>query len=555
MFLRGGMYDVFKSGVYINDIPRTFSSSAFTPYNGSGGNLLTATFPLTGITAIPPTGWNGFTLGYDRRDWGGYAEWQRNSPWYFRVDGNEVKFSGTRPGSASNGTSPGNGYTDLAIPQDFKTTNWGVEGGYQSSKATFAVRWDYSKFENSNETLRWTNPFFGPPVGGVATTSNLLDTTYLAPANTFNKFTLSGNYRDLPWQSVISARYTYAKTTSDTPIALTALNTNGVYNNTLPDTPNFNGEHVNQSFQLAWTATPAANWNTRVYYYWTKLDNKSDLVEFGNAPAQPLASGLGCGNLVVAGIPTQTVGNCDTELYNYTKNNVGFDAWWKFARGQRLGFGYDYLNIDQTRVDYDKSHTNKLWVEYKNTMFDTWSGRLKYQYLKRDSDLNFTNDPLPNGGANNPNYLLPFTSAFDLQSSTTNLVKLNLDWNPMTNVGVSFEANWAKIDYDDVTFGRTESERQGYFLSGYWDVGRTRQAERVRELGGHQVSVEPPLHRHGFGWADPAVGLLHGRESELLRPVRPAGSPTAPTTGTRRRRTRRGWSASAPTGRRWMRSS
>ena len=48
------------------------------------------------------------------------------------------------------------------FPQDFKTNNWGVEGGYQSGKATFAVRWDYSKFENSNETLRWTNPFFGP---------------------------------------------------------------------------------------------------------------------------------------------------------------------------------------------------------------------------------------------------------------------------------------------------------------------------------------------------------------------------------------------------------
>ena len=84
-------------------------------------------------------------------------------------------------------------------------------------------------------------------------------------------------------------------------------------------------------------------------------------------------------------------------------------------------------------------------------MFDTLSGRLKYQYIKRDSTLNFTNDPLPNGGANNPNYLLPFTSAFDLQSNTTNLVKLYLDWTPMTNVGVSFEANWAKVDYDDVT--------------------------------------------------------------------------------------------------------
>ena len=395
MFLRGGMYDVFKAGVYLNDIPHTFSSSAYTPYSGSGGNVLTATFPLAALPANPPTDWTNFTLGYDRRDWGGFAEWQKNSPWYFRVDGNQVKFDGTRVGSAANGTSPGNGYVDLAFPQDFTTNNWGVEAGYQSSKATLAVRWDYSKFENSNETLQWTNPYFGPTS---STTSNLLDTTSLAPGNTFNKFTVSGNYRDLPWRSVISARYTWSKTTSDTTLALNALNTGAVYAPTLPHESDFNGENINQSFALAWTATPVANFDTRVYYYWTKLQNNSDLIEFGNAPTTPLASGLGCGNLVVAGVPTQTVGNCENELYNYTKNNVGFDAWWKFARGNRLGFGWDYNDLDQARVDYDKSHWNKLWVEYKNTMLDTVSGRLKYQYLKRDSTLNFSNDPLPNGG-------------------------------------------------------------------------------------------------------------------------------------------------------------
>lgn len=494
LFLRGGMYDVFKSGLYLNDIPHTFSSSAFTPYNGSGGNLLTATFPLAALPTNPPTaGWNGFRLGYDRRDAGGYAEWQKNSPWYVRADGNQVTFNGTRVGSASNGTSPGNGFTDLAFPQDFKTSNWGVEGGYQSSKMTFAVRWDYSKFENSNETLRWTNAFFGPTVSGVATTSNLLDTTYLAPANTFNKFTVSGNYRDLPWQSVVSARYTWAKTTSDTPLALTALNTNGVYSNTLPDVTSFNGEHVNQSLALAWTATPATNFNTRAYYYWTKLENKSDLVEFGNAPTQPLASGLGCGNLVVAGVPTTTVGNCENELYNYKKNNVGFDAWWRFARGNRLGFGYDYYDIDQTRVDYDKSHTNKVWAEYKNTMLDTLSGRLKYQYVKRDSTHNFSNDPLPNGGANNPDYLLPFTSAFDLQSSTTDLWKLTLDWTPMANVGLSFEGTWAKVDYDDVTYGRTKSDRQGYFLSGFWNASDT---VKLNAFGSWEDTKYPSNHRY-----------------------------------------------------------
>ena len=141
---------------------------------------------------------------------------------------------------------------------------------------------------------------------------------------------------------MISARYTWAETKSDFGLAPLALNTGSVYNATLPDENSFNGKNTNQSFALSWTAVPTTNVDTRVYYYWTKLDNNSDLVEYGNAPTVPLASGLGCGNFTVNGIPTQTVGNCENELYNYTKNNVGFDVWWRFLKGQRLGFGYDY---------------------------------------------------------------------------------------------------------------------------------------------------------------------------------------------------------------------
>ena len=485
MFLRGGMYDVFKAGAYLNDIPHTFSSEAWTPYNGSGGNRLTATFPLSSVPAAgvyPPPGWNQFTLGYDRRDAGGFAEWQKNSPWYFRVDGNQVSFSGTKVGSAANGTSPGNGYVDLAIPQDYKTSNWGVEGGYQSGKATFAARWDYSKFDNANSQLLWTNPYFG---------GNQLDSYALAPSNEFNKFTLTGNYRDLPWKSVVSARYTWAKTTSDVSLARNALNTGPVYAATLPSESNFSGENINQSFALAWTAQPVGNVDTRVYYNWTKLQNNSDLVEYGNAPTTPLASGLGCSYYTPSsGIPTTTPGNCDNELYNYTKNNVGIDVWWKFARGNRLGFGWDYYNLDQDRFDYDKSHQNKLWVEYKNTMLDSLAARLKYQYVKRDSDSNLSDAGL---NANDPNYLFRYTSAFDLQSSTTNLLKLNLDWNPIASVGLSFEGVWGKTDYDDVTFGRTENNRQGYFLSGTWAA-----AEKIslNAFGSWEQTKYPSNHRY-----------------------------------------------------------
>ncbi|MCC7327682.1 MAG: MtrB/PioB family outer membrane beta-barrel protein [Burkholderiales bacterium] len=451
MFLRGGMYDIFKAGAYLNDIPHTFAYGALTPYNGSGGNLLTATFPQT-----DPGNWNSFDLGYKRGDAGGYFEWQKSSPWYFRADGNQVTFSGTKVGSAANGTNPGTGYVDLAFPTNTTTSNWGVEGGYQTTKATLALRWDYSKFENSDPTLQWTNPFFG---------GNLLDTTYLAPDNTFNKFTITGNYRDLPWKSVLSARYTWAKTTSDFALGQSALNTGPIFAPTLPNQNTFNGENVNQSFALGWTARPVTNVDTRVYYYWTKLDGKSDLVEFGEAPAQPLASGLGCGSVPGLTPNTFVSGNCDNEHFNYTKSNVGADVWWRFARQQRLGFGWDYNDVDQARPDYDAMHWNKLWAEYKNTMLDTLSARLKYQYIKRDATLNWSNAGV---SPNDPNYLLRYMSSFDMQDMTANQIKLTLDWNPLPLLGLSFEGNWVNQDYDDVTFGRTSADRQGYFVSGNW---------------------------------------------------------------------------------------
>jgi hypothetical protein len=481
MFLRGGMYDVFKAGAYLNDIPHTFSSNAYSPYNGIGGNVLTTTFPQPALPSPQPPGfWSNFTLGYDRRDAGGYAEWQRNSPWYFRVDGNQVSFSGTKVGSAANGTSPGNGFVDLAFPTQYKTSNWGVEGGYQSGKATFSARWDYSRFDNDNQTLQWTNPFFG---------GNNLDTTYLPPDNTFNKFTLTGNYRDLPWRSVVSARYTWSKTTSDVGLAPFALNSGPSFAPSLPQQGTFNGENVNQSFALTWTAAPVRNVDTRAFYYWTKLDNKSTQVQYGNAPTNP--TDLGCGAFrPPGGLPTQVDGNCTNDLFSYTKNNVGFDVWWKFRPGNRLGGGWDYNDLDQERPDYDKAHWNRLWLEYKNTMLDTVSGRLKYQYIKRDADhIHTTNGISPN----DPEYLLAYTTAFDMQSNTTNQLKLYLDWSPIPSLGLSFEGTWSKVDYDEAVLGRTKADKQGYFLSGNWNAS---DKLRFNAFGSWEEAKYPSNHRN-----------------------------------------------------------
>jgi hypothetical protein len=93
-------------------------------------------------------------------------------------------------------------------------------------------------------------PVLGPSVNGSATTSNLLDTTYLAPANTFNKFTA---LRQLPRPAVAvgdlgallagprrRATQTARPDRAQTPTASTTTRCR-----TRPD---FNGEKINQSF-------------------------------------------------------------------------------------------------------------------------------------------------------------------------------------------------------------------------------------------------------------------------------------------------------------------
>ena len=117
--------------------------------------------------------WNTFDHSYKRQDTGGFVEWQKLSPWYFRVEANQIKRDGVNVYAGANGTSPGNGFTDLPVPIDWTQRNYSAEVGHSTRRSHFAVNLMYSTFENENEVLRWTNRYFG----------NQLDSTFLPPEN------------------------------------------------------------------------------------------------------------------------------------------------------------------------------------------------------------------------------------------------------------------------------------------------------------------------------------------------------------------------------------
>ena len=442
--LVGGRYDVFKYRVYTDWLTNNRLFNGRTPYSGAGSGDLRATFPQP-----DPATWHSLYLGHDRKDTGGYFEWQRNSPWYFRVDANVVERDGTKVGSSSNGTSPGNGFVDLATPIDYRTKNASAEFGYSSPQYHFAVNYMLSKFDSEFKTVTWNNPFWG----------NSIDTTHLAPDNDYQRLGINGTIRQLPWNSTLAARFTWDKLESDTTLATSALNGANTFGATNPNVSDFNGKVENTTFSVAWTAMPMTAVDTRVYYNYQKRDNESTQVAFNGV------SGLACGS-----------NPCDNVLYSYEKWNAGFDAYWRFARGQRIGGGFEFQNKDGNRPDYDEVEDKKLFLEYRNTMVDGLAFRLKYTFLDRDSTFLLGHEGTD---ANDVLFLERYIGRYDLQPVERNEFKLNLDWTPSPLFDFSVEYLWKDNDYkrsgSEIFYtspsptgpflGRTNDKRNELYLS------------------------------------------------------------------------------------------
>ena len=460
LMLRGGVYDQFKYQIYSDSLRHNFLLNGRTPFAGSGSNVLTTTFPQPN-----PNTWNSVDIGYKRTNDGGYFEWQSLAPWYFRVDANQVKFEGTKIGAGANGTSPGNGFTDLAIPVQYNTRNVTGEVGYNTGTMNLSLSYLYSKFDNDFSTLSWTSPFFGP---------NQVDTTFLPPDNHYERFTAQATFRGWPGQSTFAARYTWAESKSDADLAQTALNstTAPFVGQTQVNTGHFTGKNRDDTFTATLASHPLMNVDTRIYYNYYKRNNDSTDVIY------PATSNVNCAG-----------GPCEATLLHFTRNNFGLDGYWRFLPNNRLGAGYDYEKLEHNRIDYDNIKTNRFFVEWKNTSLPNLSGRIKYTYLERRSDFLLGDE---GANANDPAFLERFTSAFDSSDLNRNQVRVTADWSPLPYLDFSLEYNWTDNKYKNITLGRTKDKRDSIYLSGGWgDVNKL----RVMAFGDFEEIKYDSFHR------------------------------------------------------------
>jgi hypothetical protein len=97
-------------------------------------------------------------------------------------------------------------------------------------------------------------------------------------------------------------------------------------------------------------------------------------------------------------------------------------------------------------------------------MLESLSGRIKYQFVKRSSELNPAWPPNQNpfGTGAAPTSVAYYFRAYDVSNADANQIKLVLDWAPMPLVDTGFEASLRKTDYQDLYYGRKDDYRHEY---------------------------------------------------------------------------------------------
>jgi MtrB/PioB family decaheme-associated outer membrane protein len=440
--IKGGRYNSYRYQIFDSRLTHNWTFGARSPYNGIGTNILTASFPNTNSNS-----WNTFDFRKKRENLGGMFEVWAGSPWFLRVDANEVRERGLQLIGGANGTNPGPGFVDKPFPIDYTTRNASIEAGYATRRAQFSVSLTHSRFDNDNEKLFWTNPGF----------ASGQDTTWLPPSNNYTKLGANGMLKQLPFGSTLAGRLTVSQTTSTTAIPQTALTTGGALGATGADQGNFNGNVIHKTASLSLHSNWTRAVDSRIYWNWFRKDNESTQVTFVTP-----GTGLTCGATLT----------CDTDLLSYNKNNFGADVGYRVNTDNRLVFGADFVNLNRNRVDFDNTKDFRTSVEWRNTSLDWLGTRLKYQHLQRHSHFIESNAGVNSADAE---FLNRFIRRFDAANVDQDLIKLGADLHTAEFTDFGIEAIWKNNRYKDTVLGRTRDDRAELYASAaYGDPSKLR---------------------------------------------------------------------------------
>ncbi len=425
--LKAGKTDEFKTLLYYNEIPHTVTLGARTFLNGVGSSTLVG--PTTNPTSASSYT-NAFDYHLDRKNYGAEGEVSFKSPFFFLTKVDRIETKGLTPISLR-----GYGVTGYLIevpaPVDYATNTLFLQTGYRTRDLIATLDGTVSSFENSNLVLSSWVP--------TSATANTNSYAMLPPDNHYYKVGGSIMYRMPFMHSTFMARGSHAISTSQSNLF------DGI-------TQNWNGYLTYTTANISITSAPTDKINTRIYYNYLDRTNTSDI------------------------IASTAYGFENTDLnypFSYHKNNAGFDVDFKLPAKTKLSTGYEYLNVirrsDDSLVSTPATTDHKVFLQAKNDLFDWMSGKLRYEFITRDSDYSAVK-------AYGPTDYEYYYRASGYANRNQHNIKLGLDFEPFQNVDLGIEYAYKLINYKDTTLGPKDDKRHEIYTDISYQAGSAKLA-------------------------------------------------------------------------------
>ncbi|MDX1428706.1 MAG: MtrB/PioB family decaheme-associated outer membrane protein, partial [Rhodothermales bacterium] len=351
----------------------------------------------------------------------------------------------------------------LPEPVDFKTDRVNVGVNYAGENAQFRVGYEFSYFNNSQETLRFRNAFINPAWAAGAGFPTGVGEFALAPDNMAHNLTFSGGY-NLPARTRVTLNASFSRYEQDENLLPYSANPLLTVSTPVPR-GSAEAEVNNYLLNLGVSSRPLQKLDLRGSYRYFNRDNNTPQDVFvriaGDAENQP--AGFADDNARI-NLP-----------YSLEQHNVKLDAGYRiFSRTKAsIGYEFDRLDRDFQEVDYTTEHT--LSAKVRSSPIDNVSGWVRYAHVFRDNSGYQGNAPFLEG--HTPEYLAtlapderfendPGLRKYTLAELSQDEVRAVISYTPVPNWGITVDGNYANGDFTDSPVGLQNRE----YYSGTIDV-------------------------------------------------------------------------------------
>jgi MtrB/PioB family decaheme-associated outer membrane protein len=366
-------------------------------------------------------------------------------PFTLRVDLANESREGTRPfaGAFSNSEM-----VELFEPVDYDTTEMKISGEYARAPFLLNVAYQYSQFENNQDTLRFDNPLrLTDAVGGSST-----GTIDLAPDNRYQNLLVSGALTQLPWRSQITANAAWGRMTQDDALV-------PFTGNTAITAPALPADRVDARvdtslYHFRFTSRPLAFMRVKGNFRYYDYDNRTGVIEFADGYIETDESPVAT---AIRNLPT-----------SYTKTQTGAEVGLDVFKRSNLNLGYQYIKTERENREVGEQEDHIMKAAMDTRALDWLDIRTSYERTLRDiGDYRF--DVYRDSGDDLAQ--LPQLRKYDQADLTRDLIRLMATVYPADTLSLSGSAAYGTDDFHDSPYGLIEDNRYVFAFDADYALG------------------------------------------------------------------------------------